>query len=117
MVHLGRAIGDAPDGRFPATRLAALALDVAVGGHPGPEARRSRLPRARPCDRGRPAQRDLIEALAALSLRVGDADGAEARARSALAIEPDRPRVYALLSEARSRAAISRALSRRSKRG
>ena len=30
MVHLGRAIGDAPDARFPASRLASLALDVAT---------------------------------------------------------------------------------------
>jgi tetratricopeptide (TPR) repeat protein len=43
----------------------------------------------------------LLEALAALSLRLGDADSAEERAQAALAIESERPRIYALISEAR----------------
>ena len=102
MVHLGRAIGDAPEGRFPATRLAALALDVAVGGTTDDpklaEAAYRALVRA---TEDAPRNPDLLEALAALSLRLGDADAAETRARAALEIEPDRPRIYALLSEVR----------------
>ncbi|MBX3228362.1 MAG: tetratricopeptide repeat protein [Labilithrix sp.] len=101
MVHLGRAIGDAPDGRFPATRLAALALDVAVGGPTDTklaQAARRALDRAR---EDAPKNADLVEALAALSLRLGDAEEAESYARDALAIAPGRPRIYALLSEAR----------------
>lgn len=101
MVHLGRAIGDAPEGRFPASRLAALALDVAVGVPTDPklaEAAQRALVRA---TEDAPNNADLIEALAALSLRLGNPDAAEAHARTALGIEPGRPRVYALLSEAR----------------
>ena len=101
MAHLGRAIGDAPEARFPAMRLAALALDVAVGGSTDAkltEAARRALARA---TEDAPGNADLIEALAALSLRVGDATAAEAHVRAALAIAPERPRIYALLSEAR----------------
>ncbi len=101
MVHLGRAIGDAPESRFPGSRLAALALDVAVGGPTDTklaEAAQRALVRA---TEDAPKNADLIEALAALSLRLGNTDAAEAHAHAALAIEPRRPRIYALLSEAR----------------
>jgi tetratricopeptide (TPR) repeat protein len=112
MVHLGRAIGDAPDGRFPATRLAALALDVAVGGPTDAKlahAAKRALARAR---EDAPRNADLIEALAALSLRLGNPDEAAAYAREALEIETDRPRIYALLSEAcRSRGDLEGALA------
>ena len=101
MVHLGRAIGDAPEGRFPAMRLAALALDVAVGGSSDPKLAEAALRALVRATEDAPRNADLIEALSALSLRLGDADAAEAHARSALEIEPDRPRIYALLSEAR----------------
>lgn len=112
MVHLGRAIGDAPESRFPATRLAALALDVAVGGTGDAkltEAAHRALTRA---IEDAPRNTDLIEALAALSLRLGDASSAEERVLAALAIEPGRPRMYALLSEARrSRGDLAGALA------
>jgi len=101
MVHLGRAIGDAPEGRFPATRLAGLALDVAVGGATDPKLAEAALRALVRATEDAPHNTDLLEALAALSLRLGDADAAEARARAALEIERDRPRIYALLSEAR----------------
>ncbi|HVH42448.1 MAG TPA: tetratricopeptide repeat protein [Labilithrix sp.] len=101
MVHLGRAIGDAPDGRFPATRLASLALDVAVGGSSDPKLAEAAFRALVRANEDAPRNADLIEALAALSLRLGDSESAEERARSALSIEPDRPRTYALLSEAR----------------
>jgi tetratricopeptide (TPR) repeat protein len=101
MVHLGRAIGDAPEGRFPATRLAALALDVAVGGEADPKLAEAALRALVRATEDAPRNADLIEALAALSLRLGNGDAAEGHARAALAIEPARPRIYALLSEAR----------------
>ena len=101
MAHLGRAIGDAPDGRFPATRLASLALDVAVGGPSDPKLTEAAIRALVRATEDAPRNADLIEALAALTLRLGDADAAEARARAALEIEPGRPRIYALLSEAR----------------
>jgi tetratricopeptide (TPR) repeat protein len=101
MVHLGRAIGDAPDARFPASRLASIALDVASGA-PGDrklaDAALRALVRA---TADAPGNADLLEAIAALTLRVGNGDDAEARALEALAIDPERPRLYALLSEAR----------------
>ena len=101
MVHLGRAIGDAPEGRYPAIRLAALALDVAVGGGTDAKLTAAAFRALERATEDAPRNADLIEALSALSLRLGDAAGAEARARSALELEPGRPRVYALLSEAR----------------
>jgi tetratricopeptide (TPR) repeat protein len=101
MAHLGRAIGDAPESRFPATRLAALALDVAVGGSADTKLTEAAFRALVRATEDAPRNTDLLEALAALSLRLGDADAAEARAHTALEIEPDRPRIYALLSEAR----------------
>lgn len=101
MVHLGRAIGDAPESRFPGSRLAALALDVAVGGPSDSklaEAAQRALVRA---TEDAPKNADILEALAALSLRLGAPEAAEGHAHAALAIEPGRPRIYALLSEAR----------------
>jgi tetratricopeptide (TPR) repeat protein len=101
MVHLGRAIGDAPDARFPASRLASLALDMATV---MPADRRLAEAALRALERATsdaPANADLIEAIAALTLRIGNGDDAERRALEALAIDPERPRLYALLSEAR----------------
>lgn len=101
MVHLGRAIGDAPDARFPASRLASLALDVATfapGDRKLADAALRALVRA---TADAPANADLMEAIAALTLRVGDGEDAERRTLEALAIDAERPRLYALLSEAR----------------
>jgi tetratricopeptide (TPR) repeat protein len=101
MVHLGRAIGDAPESRYPASRLASLALDVAVAqpsdGKLADAAMRA-LVRA---TADAPANADLVEAIAALYLRQGDAASAERRAEEAIAIDRGRARLYALLSEAR----------------
>ncbi len=101
MVHLGRAIGDAPDARFPASRLASLALDVAIAGPHDAKLAEAAL-RALSCATvDAPSNPDLVEAMAALSLRIGNGEEAERRAREALALEPARARLYALLSEAR----------------
>lgn len=100
MVHLGRAIGDAPDSRLPASRLASLALDVAIGAA-DPKLADAALRALVRATEDAPRNADLVEAVAALSLRVGNADEAELRVREAIELEPDRARLYALLSEAR----------------
>jgi tetratricopeptide (TPR) repeat protein len=104
MVHLGRAIGDAPDALFPASRLASLALDVAGQAHGAPADRKLADAALRALVRATadaPCNADLIEAIAALTLRVGKGEDAEKRVLEALALDPERPRLYALLSEAR----------------
>ncbi|MDB4936910.1 MAG: domain protein putative component of TonB system [Labilithrix sp.] len=101
MVHLGRAIGDAPDARFPASRLASLALDVAAFMPADRKLADAALRALVRATADAPSNADLLEAIAALTLRVGNGDDAELRAAEALAIDPERPRLYALLSEAR----------------
>jgi tetratricopeptide (TPR) repeat protein len=101
MLHLGRAIGDAPDSRLPASRLASLALDVAIGASSDPKLADAALRALVRATEDAPRNADLVEAVAALSLRVGNAEEAEKQVRGAIALEPDRPRLYALLSEAR----------------
>ncbi len=101
MVHLGRAIGDAPSARFPASRLASIALDVAAG---VPSDRKLADAALRALLRARtdaPSNADLLEAIAELTLRVGNGENAEACVLKALDVDPSRPRLYALLSEAR----------------
>lgn len=100
MVHLGRAIGDAPESRFPASRLASLALDVAVAPGDGKLADAAMRALVRATEDA-PANADLVEAIAALCLRQGDSAEAERRALEAIAIDAGRARLYALLSEAR----------------
>ncbi len=104
LIHLGRAVGDAPESRFPAARLASLALDLATGGQGGQgdgklaDAAMRALVQAQhdAC-----TQPDLAEALSALSLRTGRHDDAERYAREAIELAPERARLYALVSEAR----------------
>ncbi|MDP9036296.1 MAG: hypothetical protein M3O50_15955, partial [Myxococcota bacterium] len=101
MVHLGRAIGDAPLARFPVERLAALALQTAGEAplHPKLAAAAFRA-LSRAADDA-PARVELVEALAALELRLGHFGEAERRVSSAIALAPARTRLYALLSQAR----------------
>lgn len=112
MVHLGRAIGDAPESRFPASRLASLGLDLAIAASAEPKLAEAALRALVRATEDAPLNVDLVEAVAALSLRVGRAEEAEERARAATAIDPGRARLYALLSEARrSRGDLGGALS------
>lgn len=101
MVHLGRAIGDAPDARFPAMRLASLGLDLAIATSAEPKLAEAALRALVRATEDAPQNVDLVEAVAALCLRVGRAEEAEKHARDAAAIDPRRARLYALLSEAR----------------
>jgi tetratricopeptide (TPR) repeat protein len=102
MMHLGRAVGDAPDARFPAGRLAAVAMEAALA----PSDRKVALGAAalRALARAAedaPAQVELLEAAAALHVRLGGYADAETAALAVIARSPNRPRTYALLSEAR----------------
>ena len=106
MLHLGRAIGDAPSGRYAAGRLASIALEAASSG--GLDARMGQaaaraLARAlddvRLDEQEATARAELVEALAAIELRQGHARDAEARLNAAIAATPSRARPYALLSQ------------------
>ena len=100
MLHLGRAVGDAPEATFPATRLASLAIQTALG-EPGNEKLAHAALRA--LERAAvdaPTNGDLIEALSLLEIRLGRPRAAERRLNAAIAEAPSRARLYALLSEA-----------------
>lgn len=101
MLHLGRAVGDAPAARFPAGRLAALALDTALAAPSDARLADAALRALTRAADDAPGQVDLLEATAALHLKMGNADGAAECVQRALERSPDRLRLYALLSEAR----------------
>ena len=101
MLHLGRAVGDAPFASFPAGRLAAVALETATSPLFDAKLAGAAL---RALDRATldaPAQLDLLEATAALHARLGHSREAEEQAAAAIDKAPDRARLYAILSEAR----------------
>jgi tetratricopeptide (TPR) repeat protein len=105
MAHLGRAIGDAPGARYPVERLAAIALETAMG--PALDERLAAAA-ARALERAvvdvtvgdGPDHAELAEALVALELRLGRMAEAERRARATLGAAPKRPRLHALLAQA-----------------
>ena len=101
MAHLGRAIGDSPGARFPAGRLAALAMDIAAGSHASARLTEAALRALTRATEDAPGQADLLEATAALYGYLGNPGEAEARALEALGASPDRRRLYAVLSESR----------------
>ena len=100
MMHLGRAVEDAPDSRFPAGRLAAVALDAAASAGDARLADAARRALARAVVDA-PTKIELLEATAALDLRLGDPESAARRLEQALVLEPQRARTHALLSETR----------------
>jgi tetratricopeptide (TPR) repeat protein len=100
MMHLGRAVEDAPDARFPAGRLAALALEAAMSPAPDAKLADAALRALVRAAEDAPERFELIEATAALHIRRGDPMDAESCARSVIARMPKRPRAYAILSEA-----------------
>ncbi|MEO6576489.1 MAG: hypothetical protein ABIP89_21745, partial [Polyangiaceae bacterium] len=101
MAHLGRAIGESPGARFPAGRLAALAIDAAVGIYSDTRLAEAALRALARATEDAPGQADLLEATAALYGYLGNPVEAEARALDALGASPDRSRLYTVLSEAR----------------
>jgi tetratricopeptide (TPR) repeat protein len=101
MLHLGRAVGDAPDARFPVGRLATIALEAAMAPSPDAKLADAALRALTRASEDAPARIELLEASAAIHARIGNAAEAESRAFSAIAQAPDRMRLYAVLSEAR----------------
>ncbi len=101
IVHLARAIGDAPLCRYPAGRLAALALDTAV--RPGVDKRlvETALRVLAGATEDAPNHPELLEAASVLHLRSGDGVQAELFASRALGLAPTRGRLHALVAEAR----------------
>jgi tetratricopeptide (TPR) repeat protein len=100
MVHLGRAIGDAPRARYPVERLAALALDTAAAGTFDARLASAAVRALMRAVDDAPAHVELIEALAALELRMGRPREAEMRLNAAIATGPKSARSFALLSQA-----------------
>jgi tetratricopeptide (TPR) repeat protein len=103
MLHLGRAVEDAPDARYPAGRLAAIALDAALGPQRDPKLAEAAVRAVTRAVADAPGQPDLLEATAALQVRLGHTIEGEATALAGLARDPSRVRLYVLLSEARRR--------------
>jgi tetratricopeptide (TPR) repeat protein len=101
MAHLGRAVGDAPEARFPAGRLAAIALETALSPASDRKLTEAALRALARAADDAPHRVELLEATAALHARMGNPVEAEAYAVAAIAKAPDRARAYALLSEAR----------------
>ncbi len=100
LLHLGRAIENAPDARYPAERLAARALAWAVG---PALAGREASAAVRALERAAtdaPTRVELPEALALLLLRVGRAKDAERQVNTIIAMAPRRSRPYSLLAQA-----------------
>jgi tetratricopeptide (TPR) repeat protein len=100
MLHLGRAIGDAPLARYPAERLASIALETAMGASLDPKLAAAAARALARAVEDAPNRVELVEALAALEVRLGHARAAEQRLNAALALAPERTRLYALLSQA-----------------
>ncbi len=100
MMHLGRAVEEAPESRFAAGRLAAVAIEAAASAKSDPAIIAAALRTLTRATHDAPAQIDLLEACAAIQVRLGHAADAEGHARAALEIDPKRGRLYALLSEA-----------------
>lgn len=101
MLHLGRAIEDAPGARYPAGRLAVLALDTALGPAADPKLAEAAVRAVARASLDAPEQPDLLEAVAALHVRMGHLLEGEATALAGIARDPTRARFFTLLSEAR----------------
>ncbi|MEO8798233.1 MAG: tetratricopeptide repeat protein, partial [Polyangiaceae bacterium] len=99
MMHLGRAVEDAPESRFAAGRLAAIAIEAAASSRADSALTGAALRTLTRAMVDAPNQVDLLEASAAIQARLGHGREAEASARKALALDPSRARLYALLSE------------------
>jgi tetratricopeptide (TPR) repeat protein len=100
MLHLGRAISDAPLARYPVERLAALALETATGAALDVKLASAATRALARAVEDAPAYVELIEALAALLLRIGQPREAERRLNAAIALKPKHARLHLLLSQA-----------------
>jgi tetratricopeptide (TPR) repeat protein len=100
LLHLGRAIGDAPDARFPVERLAQIALDTAMGAAIDAKLAQAALRALDRAAEDAPKQVEIVEATAALEIRLGRARSAEPRLNAAIAENAKRARLYVLLAQA-----------------
>ena len=100
MLHLGRAIGDAPEARYPTQRLASMALDAASTSERDAAVVSAAVRALDRATADAPSNLDLIEALAAVLLRIGRPEDAERRMNAVVAAAPDRSRSYVLLAQA-----------------
>jgi tetratricopeptide (TPR) repeat protein len=100
MLHLGRAIGDAPGARYPVERLAALAIETATANVFDARLAAAAVRALSRAVEDAPAQIELVESLAALELRLGQARQAERRLQAAIAAGGKHPRLYTLLAQA-----------------
>lgn len=100
LVHLGRAVEAAPSVKFPAGRLAALALDVTLSAPDDAKLAEAALRALVRATEDAPEHLELFEARAALHLRMGDAAASLRCVDHALADAPDYARLHALRSEA-----------------
>jgi len=99
LIHLGRAISDAPQAEFPSQRMASLALDV-LSRAPTPsivEATHRALQRA---TEDAPSRIELVEALAMVNLRMGRPRQAELELQKAIELAPRKAELYSLLAQA-----------------
>jgi len=101
LMHLSRAVGDAPEAKFPAGRLAAIALEMALGSPVDAGIASAALRTLTRAAIDAPTQPEIFEACAALHLRLGSYEDAEKMALGAIERDASRGRVYALLSESR----------------
>jgi len=101
MLHLGRAIEEAPGSRYPAGRLAVIALDTALGPASDRRIAEAAVRAVMRAVADAPDQPDLLEAMGALQVRLGHSLEAEATALAGIARDASRPRLYVVLSEAR----------------
>jgi tetratricopeptide (TPR) repeat protein len=101
MLHLGRAIGDAPDARYPVERLAALALETASGLALDPKLAAAAVRALERAGEDSPGHVEIVEALSALLLRLGRPRDAERHLNAAVASAQGRgrARLYVLLAQ------------------
>ena len=100
MLHFGRAIQDAPTARYPVERLAWIALEAAQGSAVDPKVTAASVRALERALDDAPAHAELVEALAALLIRMGRPRDAERRMNAAIAASPKRGRPYTLLAHA-----------------
>jgi tetratricopeptide (TPR) repeat protein len=100
LLHLGRAIEDAPEARYPVERLTSIALESAVGTTIDANGAAAAVRALERAVEDAPAHVELVEALAALLLLVGRARDAERQMNAVIANAPRRGRPYGLLAQA-----------------
>jgi tetratricopeptide (TPR) repeat protein len=99
MVHLGRAIEDAPEAEYPVERLAAIALEAASAPATQSKVASAALRALERAAEDASKPFELTEALGALLVRLGKVREAERRMNAAIAQAPERSRPYAVLAQ------------------